>query len=195
MRYSLVKVLLTVSPFRPSFLQPPAVRPPNRRFFTPLFSTSSESLFSQLLCFHIYLRCPIVFFSTSKFPGPQLLAVRCFLSQLFCRQQLAASLSLLPLFFPLVPFVFSGLRTLFAKHPGWGYPTHATAITSRPEAYCECMDIRIDLDRHAILERFDPGASHNVDAAATSKYHCYKGLKVTVPGLWMKLQNLLLFLL
>jgi beta-1,2-mannosidase len=27
-----------------------------------LFSTSSESLFSQLLCFHIYLRCPLVFF-------------------------------------------------------------------------------------------------------------------------------------
>jgi len=31
------------------------------RFFTPLFSSSYKSLFSQLLCFHIHLRCPIVF--------------------------------------------------------------------------------------------------------------------------------------
>ena len=50
-----------MSPFRPSFLPPPVVHPANHRFFTPLFSASSESLFSQLLCFHIYLRCPIVF--------------------------------------------------------------------------------------------------------------------------------------
>jgi beta-1,2-mannosidase len=33
----------------------------HHRFFTLLFSTSSESLFSQFLCFHIYLRCPLVF--------------------------------------------------------------------------------------------------------------------------------------
>ncbi len=58
------KVLLTVSPFRSSFLQPPALRPANHRFFTPLFSTSSVSLFSQLLCFHIYLRCLLVFFDS-----------------------------------------------------------------------------------------------------------------------------------
>src|SRR6266404_1850049 len=55
------KVLLTVSPFRPSFLPPLAVHPANNRFFTPLFSTSSESPYSELLCFHIYLRCPLLF--------------------------------------------------------------------------------------------------------------------------------------
>src|ERR1700732_520696 len=33
---------LTVSPFRPSYLQPPAVHPKNNRFITPLFSASSE---------------------------------------------------------------------------------------------------------------------------------------------------------
>jgi hypothetical protein len=33
------------------------------RFFTPLFSSPYKSLFSQLLCFHIHLRCPIVFFA------------------------------------------------------------------------------------------------------------------------------------
>jgi hypothetical protein len=52
---------LTVSPFRPSYLQPPAVHPKNNRFITPLFSASSELLFSQLLCFHNHLRCPLVF--------------------------------------------------------------------------------------------------------------------------------------
>src|SRR6266404_6032133 len=41
---------------------PPATLRANHRFFTPLFSASSECLFSQLLCFHIYLRCPLVFF-------------------------------------------------------------------------------------------------------------------------------------
>jgi hypothetical protein len=61
MRYSLVKVPLTVSLVRPSFLQPPAVHPENDRFFTPLFSVFSELLFSQPLCFHNHLRCPLVF--------------------------------------------------------------------------------------------------------------------------------------
>src|SRR5882762_4761425 len=60
-RYCSVKVLLTVSPFRPSFLQPPALHSENDRFSTPFISSASESLFSQLLCFHIYLRCPLVF--------------------------------------------------------------------------------------------------------------------------------------
>src|SRR6266404_5512826 len=54
------KVSLTVSPFRSSFLHSPVVQSANHRFFTPLFSTSSESPFSQLLCFHIYLRCLLV---------------------------------------------------------------------------------------------------------------------------------------
>ena len=50
-----------MSPFRPSFLHPPAVHLAIDRFFTPLFSASSELLFSQLFCFHNYLRCPLVF--------------------------------------------------------------------------------------------------------------------------------------
>jgi len=50
-----------VSPFRSSFLQPPAVHPANDRFFTPLFSALSELLFWQLLCFQNHLRCPLVF--------------------------------------------------------------------------------------------------------------------------------------
>src|ERR1700745_1604650 len=35
--------------------------------------------------------------------------------------QLAASCSLLPLFFALVPFVFSNLQPLFRKTGGWGW--------------------------------------------------------------------------
>ena len=62
-----VKVLLTVSPFRPSFIQPLVVHPANDRFLTPLFSITSELLFSQLLCFHNYLRCPLLFSATHKF--------------------------------------------------------------------------------------------------------------------------------
>src|SRR6267142_3999989 len=43
--------------------QQSALHPANHRFFTPLFSSTSEPLFAQLLCFHIYLRCPLVFSS------------------------------------------------------------------------------------------------------------------------------------
>src|SRR5712671_1884627 len=40
-----------------------ALHPANHRFFTPLFSSTSEPLFSQLLSFQIYLRCPLAFSS------------------------------------------------------------------------------------------------------------------------------------
>ena len=50
-----------MSPFRSSFLQPPVMHPAIDRFFTPLFSASSELLFSQPLSFHNHLRCPLVF--------------------------------------------------------------------------------------------------------------------------------------
>src|SRR5712672_4660977 len=41
-------------------------------------------------------------------------------SQLFCLYLLAASCSLFALFFAPAFFVFSNLRTLFAKHRRWG---------------------------------------------------------------------------
>src|ERR1700730_5061926 len=64
------KVLLTVSPFRASFLQPPVVHPANDRFFTPLFSAPSALLFSQLLCCHNHLRCPLVFSDPAPVESP-----------------------------------------------------------------------------------------------------------------------------
>jgi hypothetical protein len=87
-QYHLVKVLLTVSPFGPSFSPQPRVYPrssllptshlrlptsprtlfsytyelplPKDRFAGPLFSCNYELLFSQSLCFDNYLRCPLV---------------------------------------------------------------------------------------------------------------------------------------
>src|SRR6266404_6621303 len=59
-----------MSPFCPSFLQPPALHPENDRFLTPLFSSTSELLFSQLLCLHIYLRCPLLFSATLNLQYP-----------------------------------------------------------------------------------------------------------------------------
>jgi hypothetical protein len=46
-----------------------AVHPANNRFFTLLFSTSSELLFSQLFCFQDHLRCPLVFSSVRSLPA------------------------------------------------------------------------------------------------------------------------------
>jgi hypothetical protein len=158
-RYSLVKVLLTVPPVRPSFLRPPAVHPANHRFFTPLFSTSSEPLFSQVLCFHIYLRCPIVFFQRQNSPT-SVLSVRCFLSQLFCPQPLAASLFALCAFFRTRSLCFQSIAASFAKYPGvWvsrkllrdtrGGDT-PTATAGHPGAYMKCMDIRVPLRLYAL---------------------------------------------
>jgi hypothetical protein len=104
-----------VSPFRPSFLHPLVLHPANHRFFTPLFSTSSESLFSQLLCFHIDLRCPIVFSPTSKFSGLFRLRGLC-----LCGKSIRfIRLQLLPLFLQLAP-LFSADCALFCKMPGYG---------------------------------------------------------------------------
>jgi hypothetical protein len=58
-RYLLVKVLLTVSPFHPSFSPQPRVYRQPFDFAHPLFSWSFELLFAQPLCFDNYLRCPM----------------------------------------------------------------------------------------------------------------------------------------
>src|SRR3984893_1526096 len=68
MRYSLVKVLPTVSPFRPSFSPHPQHASLDHRFLSPLFSKCYELLFPQLFCFHNHLRCPLVFSSRCIFP-------------------------------------------------------------------------------------------------------------------------------
>src|SRR6266404_2883889 len=119
-----------MSPFCPSFLQPPALHPQNDRFLTPLFSSTSELLFSQLLCFHIYLRCPLLF-SPALFKdlprSPQALSP---LSTAFTPNR-----SLSP------------LSTAFTQNTGRGVPTGSlgTHLTPMPS--------------HFMLWRRIPGAS------------------------------------
>ena len=72
LRYSLVKVLLTVSPFRPSFKLQSGVYSRPSNFVAPLFSWSYELLFPQPLCFDNHLRCPWVWGSAPS----QLIALR-----------------------------------------------------------------------------------------------------------------------
>src|SRR4051812_8780195 len=60
-QYSLVKVLLTVSPARPSFCPQPRHAFADHRFVSPLFSELCELLFSQVLYFDNHLSCPLVF--------------------------------------------------------------------------------------------------------------------------------------
>src|SRR6266404_3401433 len=117
-RYSLVKVLLTVSPFPPSFsLQLPCAFTADR-FFNPLFSPSYKTLLEQPLSFHIYMKRGVwVFPATSRFKLPDAQS-----RQLFYFQRAAASYSLLPLFFTLAPFVFKSLQPLLPKTGGWVYP-------------------------------------------------------------------------
>src|ERR1700730_8682960 len=52
------KVLLTVSPFRPSFLPQLRVSPSVHRFLSPLFSYRYKSLSAQPSCFHIHTKPP-----------------------------------------------------------------------------------------------------------------------------------------
>src|SRR5712672_4424825 len=56
--YYLVKVPLTVSPFRPSFKAQSGVYSRPSNFVAPLFSWSYELLFPQPLYFDNLLRCP-----------------------------------------------------------------------------------------------------------------------------------------
>ena len=120
------KVLLTVSPFRPSFLQPPALHPANNRFLTPLLSSTSELLFSQLLCFHIYLRCPLVFPCPRQASPPNPLSPLLLITSLqspqfhalthsFAQQESAIS------------HYFNSFRTLSLFNGGW-YPPSAARL-------------------------------------------------------------------
>src|ERR1700688_2399908 len=133
MRYALVKVLLTVSPVRPSFSPPPRVYPQPldvahllfsytselpllaHQFGGPLFSYIYELRFPQLLCFDKHLRCPMFFPSA---PSSQL----CVLCASVVKKSLAPFLTYCCRLFGAVeklnPFVIKQIRTLSAKHPG-----------------------------------------------------------------------------
>ena len=160
-RYSSVKVLLTVSPLRPSFSPQPCVYPhrstprfalstthhplptfPRRshartlsgfsynyelpllphRFARPLFSYNYELLFSQPLCFDKHLRCPIVFSalprnSASSANSVVKKSLTPFLT--YCCELFVVAKN-------IKSFGIKQIRTLSAKHPGWGIPSGKT---------------------------------------------------------------------
>src|SRR5712675_406197 len=81
-------------------------------------------LFPHPSFFHHYLRChPRVTYRSLlslPFATPPVNSLAP-ISQLLSLQWLADSLSLLPLFCAGAPFIFNRLRTLCAKHGGWGW--------------------------------------------------------------------------
>jgi len=133
MRYALVKVLLTVSPVRPSFSPPPRVYPQPldvahllfsytselpllaHQFGGPLFSYIYELRFPQLLCFDKHLRCPMFFPSA---PSSQL----CVLCASVVKKSLASFPShcykLIVVAKKLNSFAVKQIHTLLQKHSG-----------------------------------------------------------------------------
>lgn len=96
------------------------VPPPTHRFVSHAFSSNCELLFSQLPCFQKHLRCPMLFSSAYSVPPVSVPSLLGSCLQILCCKWLAASCSLLPLFFTRPSFVFSSLQPLFAKCRGWG---------------------------------------------------------------------------
>src|SRR5258706_12586358 len=104
-------------PSRPSFLHPLAVHPENDRFFTPLFSMTSELLFSQPLCFHNHLRCPLVFRCADQTSTPAALSP---FPSYYIRANPAASYdyALFRATAPAYPFHFQSLAHSFYRNGG-----------------------------------------------------------------------------
>jgi hypothetical protein len=114
-----VKVLLTVSPFRPFLPPQPRVYSGSRRLL-PSYAPCGGNIPPVLSTLRIL---PV---ATGMYPDPfrssrhALTSVP--LSEIPYSQQFAASLSLFALFFAPPSFVFNSLQPLFAKHRGWGIP-------------------------------------------------------------------------
>ena len=118
---------LTLQPLLyPLPCSPRRIKSLNSPFVALLFSWSYKLLFPQPLSFDGHLRCPGVW-------GPHFIPSS--RSQVHRRQHvysqwITASCILLPLFFEFPFFVFSNLRTLFAKCRGGG-GTPSTSQVSR----------------------------------------------------------------
>jgi hypothetical protein len=119
-----------VSPFRPSFLQPPVVRPANNRLSTLLFSASSELLFPQLLSFHNHLRCPLFFLSMHSASRLRLLLSLNANSLVFSG---LAPLLVSCLSFSHSSHLFSSACSLFSQNTGGG--VGSLCESSAPQRY------------------------------------------------------------
>ncbi len=96
-----------------------AVHPANNRFSTVLFSASSELLFSQLLSFHNYLRCPLVFSSVRSIPAASARSILRLIFKSFAMRRLRPlklSCHSFSHSFPL----FSKACGIFCQNPGSG---------------------------------------------------------------------------
>ena len=112
---------LLISPAKPP-RRTRAAHPAINRFPTPLFSSSSESLFSQLLYFHNHLRCPIDFSSVYSVPPASAPSVLSRFFKSFPVNGLRA-LALSCASFRTSNPLFSIACTLFCKNTGgWGCP-------------------------------------------------------------------------
>ena len=156
MRYSLVKVLLTVSPFRPSFSPHPQHASTDHRFLSPLFSQRYELLFPQLFCFHNHLRCPLVFSSRCIFPRPThktlpRVIVICRSLLALCFHHLAASLSTLCVLFRTPILCFQWFAASFTKSPGWGVSSELATRLPRAEPRGHSPLPMTELIRHGSL--------------------------------------------
>jgi hypothetical protein len=90
---------------------------PAHRFSSPLFSLTSELLFSQTLCFHKFLRCPLLFLSTplSELPA---LAWPAFKNTI--TNFLTVTCGLFGHLQRVNRFAIKHFRTIFAKYRGSG---------------------------------------------------------------------------
>ena len=96
----------------------PAIHPANDRFFTPSFSSSSESIFS----FHIDLRGPLVFRSVCPSGRGLRALVLCFPLTLLSLAAWRLLFSLASLFRSST-FCFQPFAASFLKTGGWVYPS------------------------------------------------------------------------
>ena len=120
------------TPPRQTFAPPPG----NHRFFPPFFSSTSESLFSQPLCFHIYRNPPIVSPTAHFHPGSFFFPpVHRSLNyvQLFCFQATANSWAIPRTSTPLQ----SAKYELFDKNTrGGGCQAHGTLQSRCSQCLC-----------------------------------------------------------
>jgi hypothetical protein len=128
MRYSQLRVLLTVSPLPPSFLPQPRVFSCNQ-LLLPSSALRGVNIFPILSTLRII---PVATGVYDPLQRPQRSGIQALGSvNSFACKQLQPLSPLFALFSALPSFVFNRLQPLLRKHPGWGWVArHSEAPTS-----------------------------------------------------------------
>ena len=150
--------------------------PSLRRKADPLSCKGCRGAAVRVLCFHNLTNCfsrkPLLLITIRIAPGVGIpvvlyLATRHSPLPLYFHQ-LADSLTLFGLFFESSQFVFSNLRTLFAKTPGWG--------TAAPNLNCRTVSSQLSLLRaerpHRVNRRRAPCRHHASRDRYQQQQHC-----------------------